>query len=39
MSDAEREVVHHGVGVGELDDHLDAEYTFYGLLALGHLSL
>jgi prenyltransferase beta subunit len=21
------------------DDHLDAEYTFYGLLALGHLSL
>jgi prenyltransferase beta subunit len=20
------------------DDHLDAEYTFYGLLALGHLS-
>ena len=21
------------------DDHLDAEYTFYGLLALGHLSV
>jgi hypothetical protein len=21
------------------DDHLDAEYTFYALLALGHLSL
>jgi len=21
------------------DDHLDAEYTYYGLLALGHLSL
>jgi len=21
------------------DDHLDCEYTFYGLLALGHLSL
>jgi hypothetical protein len=21
------------------DDHLDSEYTFYGLLALGHLSL
>ena len=20
------------------DDHLDVEYTFYGLLALGHLS-
>jgi hypothetical protein len=22
-----------------VDDDLDAEYTFYGLLALGHLSL
>jgi hypothetical protein len=21
------------------DDHLDAEYTYYGLIALGHLSL
>ena len=21
------------------DDHLDAEYTFYGLLALGHLAV
>jgi hypothetical protein len=21
------------------DDHLDCEYTYYGLLALGHLSL